>query len=776
MSDSANTQDEFESYDDHSTVADDVTDHDARPPQEAWIMSPIFDMALFIVTPLLIVPAVLLARSRYSIDEIYLFVVAFGATGHHLPGMLRAYGDSALFRRYRTRFILAPIFLLIVCIGFASQNLEGLIVLLLIWGFWHGMMQVYGFIRIYDAKAGSFSPVTARIDWFMCLAWFGMGLIWSPGRMVQIFREIYKAGFPLVDPELFHAFQLFWLGFTVFISLVFVTNYLIRRNQGMQASPIKLLVMGTSFGFWWFCMVYVPHTLLGIALFEIFHDVQYLAIVWVFNRKRAANDPEAGAFTRFLFRRNLTMIAVYLVLIFSYGFVVGMLPSLTVPKEVFVTSIYGVVAASTFLHFYFDGFIWKVREKSTRKSLGLDESQGRTERKLNLGSGTLHIAKWGLFIVPAALIATSELRSEGLKLESNENLVRLMPGSWRAWHDYGLALTKAGQFEGAVDALKNAAEIYDDLAIAHADLGIAYRRVDDVDNAIKELNRAIEIDPNLGIAHNEIGKLEQREAQTLFQAAVNYRSESRLKEANEHFALAEDHLKRAVELLPDDQAALLSLANFYRTHAGMNAKSLHDKAEVNVEEMKQAIDVFDELIEKHPDFVDGMVLRGAAWQALGETDRAIADFDQAIELDPEQGRFYLDRGKLHRSKLNFEKALADFEQATESNDVAISAYTELAITCVQAPPPYQDLEEAERYALVVCQMRQLQDPLSWKMVADIRMAAKKYDAAQLALEKSMQYAAPDFEPILIEQMRLIEQLKKQQSTNPPTQVPLRPGQ
>ena len=31
----------------------------------------------------------------------------------------------------------------------------------------------------------------------------------------------------------------------------------------------------------------------------------------------------------------------------------------------------GVVTASTLLHFYYDGFIWKVRERSTRQSLGL---------------------------------------------------------------------------------------------------------------------------------------------------------------------------------------------------------------------------------------------------------------------------------------------------------------------------------------------------------------------------------------------------------------------
>ena len=51
------------------------------------------------------------AQGLWSAEDIYLFVAAFGAMGHHLPGMIRAYGDRALFQRFRWRFICAPIFL-----------------------------------------------------------------------------------------------------------------------------------------------------------------------------------------------------------------------------------------------------------------------------------------------------------------------------------------------------------------------------------------------------------------------------------------------------------------------------------------------------------------------------------------------------------------------------------------------------------------------------------------------------------------------------------------
>ena len=79
-----------------------------------WILDSWRDLMLYVCTPLVILPIFLLAQARWSAQDIYLFVAAFGAMGHHLPGMIRAYGDRALFQRLKWRFILAPIFLVVV--------------------------------------------------------------------------------------------------------------------------------------------------------------------------------------------------------------------------------------------------------------------------------------------------------------------------------------------------------------------------------------------------------------------------------------------------------------------------------------------------------------------------------------------------------------------------------------------------------------------------------------------------------------------------------------
>src|SRR5437660_5505011 len=92
-----------------------------------WILDSWRDLILYVGTPLLLVPIFALAQARWSVQDIYVFVAAFGATGHHLPGMIRAYGDRALFERFRWRFILAPIFLVAVCVAFTWWDLKGIV-------------------------------------------------------------------------------------------------------------------------------------------------------------------------------------------------------------------------------------------------------------------------------------------------------------------------------------------------------------------------------------------------------------------------------------------------------------------------------------------------------------------------------------------------------------------------------------------------------------------------------------------------------------------------
>src|SRR5207244_11824356 len=88
---------------------------------------------------------------------------------------------------------------------------------------------------------------------------------------------------------------------------------------GRRQSLVKLMLLVTSISFWWYCNNIVASVLVGVALFEVFHDVQYLSLVWIYNRKRVESDSAIGGFMHFVFRRSGSLIGLYVCLIFAYG-------------------------------------------------------------------------------------------------------------------------------------------------------------------------------------------------------------------------------------------------------------------------------------------------------------------------------------------------------------------------------------------------------------------------------------------------------------------------
>jgi len=407
------------------------------------------DLLLFIGTPALIIPIVMLARHQWTTAQLYLFVASFGALGHHLPGMLRAYGDRALYSRFRMRFVVAPIFLLASCITLAFVARSALTLAVLAWGTWHGAMQVHGFARIYDAKAGNTSRWAALLDQALALSWFATVLAWSSGSVNWILDQLLKSGVAPIPSATVEAvrFALFATTGAVTLAWILRTALTWRRSP---PSVLKLALLASALGFFALVNLMFTDRLLAVVLFEAFHDVQYLSIVWLFNRRRAASDPQAGAFTRMLFRPRAILLVAYVALCFAYGSL--NVVQVKLPQQQLATVLAGVLAASGFLHFYYDGFIWKLRESETRAGLGLAGGAARAHLITPLGHGL----KWALlFVLPLALLAATTSRA----LPEDDRLLALagtLPEDAGAQVNAAVALHRKGDLEGALAAARRA--------------------------------------------------------------------------------------------------------------------------------------------------------------------------------------------------------------------------------------------------------------------------------------------------------------------------------
>ena len=399
--------------------------HSSQPPpaSKRWIISPFVDQLLILSTPLLAIPIVYLLYQPMGVQAktIALIVAAFFALGHHLPGMMRAYGDRELFQRFKTRFILAPVLLFLLNFPLSQYHPDFIPLLIVFWATWHGLMQLYGFVRIYDSKVGSTSQVTAWWDWLVCLCGFMGALLFCPARLSDMMRHWYGLGGWLISPGAVIAAQATAKVLLVVVAVGFVTNYIYQYFWGLKPNPIKLLLLVSGIGTWWFAVVFIENIILGVAMFDLCHDVQYLAIVWVFNCRRVSANPNLGSFMSFVFRRGMVML--YVGLIAAYG-ALGIIPTLVNNGSV-ILFMNSLIATSTLLHYYYDGFIWKVREKSTQTSLGLDQGAAGSEGRTHYPWDVAHLLKWSPLILLVGWLFLSDFTGATLAQSRKKELSQI---------------------------------------------------------------------------------------------------------------------------------------------------------------------------------------------------------------------------------------------------------------------------------------------------------------------------------------------------------------
>jgi Tfp pilus assembly protein PilF len=596
-----------------------------------WILNCWRDLVLYVGTPLLLAPVFAIAESRWSGQDIYLFVAAMGSMGHHLPGMIRAYGDRALFERFRWRFLFAPIFLLATCIAFYLYDLNAIFLVVFFWGVWHGMMQTYGFCRIYDAKTGSFAARTRRLDFAVCGGWFATVVLFSPARMATTLNIFYSSGGPFIPRNAIVAVQYGVLGLTLAATVLFLINLLQSWRRGDRPNPVKIALLVTTISFWWYCNDLIINILAGIALFEVYHDVQYLSLVWIYNRNRVEKDNTIGGFMRFVFRRSGALIGLYVALVLvygSFGYATSFLSVSAVKR-----ALMGFVAASGLLHFYYDGFIWKVREKSTRQSLGL---AGGTE-DVTLGgwfpSWAIHGAKWvGAFVVPLSIFGFLQLRGTPSEVVRQAWVMADLPGDARQQRNYADVLYKAGRSTEAAEQYRVALAAGPNSATSHYRLAGALLAESKLDAALAEFETAIKLDPNDGETHIDRAYVLQRlgrqsEAGPDYEAAVRLAPKSeRVRNGYAAYLHSEGKLDQAVA---QRREALRISPKSFKARFGLG-KALLQKGEFAEAKtnLLEAVRIDNKNAEAHD-------VLGKAYIALGETPQAIIEFSEALRLQPD---------------------------------------------------------------------------------------------------------------------------------------------
>jgi len=323
-------------------------------------------------------------------------------------------------------------------------------------------------------------------------------------------------------------------------------------------------------------------------------------------------DSSIGGFMRFVFRRSGSLVGLYIGLVFAYGSLAYFNSRLEI--EAMKRVLTGVVAASGLLHFYYDGFIWKVRDRSTREHLGLAGGNVSAASREFLPSWLLHGLKWvAVFVIPLGALWIGQTRTNMPEVERQARMASDLPNSARAHWKYGFALHKADRLDEAAEQYRTAL------------------RLNPNDKERGELEQALRSDPRNGEFHSAYGDVLQRLGQK-DEAGAEFEKATRLapKSGAVHYDYAmllfgDGKMDQAIT---EFQTALKCSPNHPEAHYHLGralfVKRDFEGAKVHYLETAR-------LDPKAP--VHNAL--GVVCVRLGQTSEAIAQFKEALRLRPD---------------------------------------------------------------------------------------------------------------------------------------------
>lgn len=381
---------------DGASLADGFVERPLSAPalRQNWVLDPVQDLVFIIAAPLTVLGLAVAAfffLGAATATALILVTHIVMTVAHHLPTFIRVYGDVELFARHRWTFLLAPVVPFAVSMAAGAwlilhdlpiENLLYVFLLAVIWDPWHFLMQHYGFMRIYDRPNAAPQALTARMDRIVCTAVFVAIMLASGEWLAGLAEDLYlSTNLPpvlLFTPSAVSAMQ----QLTAVIALGALAAYAVYlvwcRRRGYFVSASKLALLGITFGA--MALAYTPNAWMqalapgwsfkvGFAAIGIVHMTQYLAIVWRYNRGLCARPERAraGAFRRLHARGGWTVGVGYVLLCLLYG------ETLTGQWDSrwLMALLISAGLTSTLMHYYFDGFIWKLRQSANREHLDL---------------------------------------------------------------------------------------------------------------------------------------------------------------------------------------------------------------------------------------------------------------------------------------------------------------------------------------------------------------------------------------------------------------------
>ncbi|MBY0517549.1 MAG: hypothetical protein K2P81_11600 [Bacteriovoracaceae bacterium] len=257
-----------------------------------WIQSKGFDLTFIFGGSLMVLalPAMASWVPSTALLLFWIWVVLFEGP-HFAATYARTYWDKS-FRGQNTK-LLAGSFVFfvfpVVAVWLNQQALYGFFIFS--WSLYHNTRQHYGFVSMYSKKSNLNDNEKVLIKWGIYLAcYIPMLDFFLNSKLKDNYYSVYSL-MPWTE-----SVTLLHVPFAMFMIYLFIKFY--------KKSLLSLVYMLNSWFFYSFLFLYVlkkePYfsptsfsgdsVILVVILSSIFHNIQYLAICWLYGKKNAINQ------------------------------------------------------------------------------------------------------------------------------------------------------------------------------------------------------------------------------------------------------------------------------------------------------------------------------------------------------------------------------------------------------------------------------------------------------------------------------------------------------
>lgn len=314
-----------------------------------WIVSPLFDLLFFanLIWLVALLPGFV---SGDGVVHVEFWQLYFLTTPHRWLTLVLVTADPDGREGRTGLFVLLAVLAFVLVCG-VKLGTGGFVCLLLIdyvWNGWHFASQHHGILRIYSRKLGGGWPLLERHGLRLFIFYtIARTAAWSTGWLEDV------------------PYGMTWL-YTLDVVMLGIPAALLTLEllDHPQRRPAKLIYLASVSCLYSLLLLSLQaqHRMLILALTVAsasFHAIEYLAIVTHYAWRRETSG-SAGVF-RAMARRWLNFLAVYAILL-------GLLA--VVAHRQATEWWLGINLWAAFLHYTYDGMIWRLRRPATAQALG----------------------------------------------------------------------------------------------------------------------------------------------------------------------------------------------------------------------------------------------------------------------------------------------------------------------------------------------------------------------------------------------------------------------